>query len=502
MTTALYDNTSGQIMVILGNTNILYVLPQIILAGGALITMIISALQMKRFNQIINYFISITVLTAAGLVSFYLTILPQAYAFNGMVESNLFSGMLNVIYSLTALLIILTAHSYFIRRGRYVSEIYPLILFATAGMMFMTMGSDLIVIFTGLEILSVSLYVLTGIDSKDRRSNESSVKYFLMGAFASAFLLYGIAFLYGATGSTSLNEISMFIDSKSLWGNLYISAGIVLIIIGFGFKISMVPFHMWTPDVYQGAPLITTMFLSTVTKASALTAMIKIIMVITPDRITSGWLADISGIFAILTMTVGNLLALNQTDIKRIMAFSSIAHIGYMLVALACLKSEATGPVLFYFSAYILMNTGFFTILSLVAQNGDRNLTLEGVQGLAREKPVPGLFIVIFIFSLAGIPPTAGFTAKFFVFSTAIEAKLYYLAIIGILNSAVSAYYYLRILLYAFINESAGNRDSLAAVRINTACFLVILFTGAGTLWLGVLPADLIELARRAVLCI
>ena len=261
----------------------------------------------------------------------------------------------------------------------------------------------------------------------------------------------------------------------------------------------MVPFHMWTPDVYQGAPLTITTFLSTAPKAAALTAMIKIIMIISPDSVTSGWLPNLIAIFAILTMTAGNLMALNQTDIKRIMAFSSIAHIGYMLVAFAAFKSEAIASVLFYFTAYILMNIGLFTILSLVAQNEDRNLTLEGVQGLAKEKPLFGLFLVIFLFSLAGIPPTAGFSAKFFIFNAAIDAKLYYLAIIGIINSAVSAYYYLKILLYVYIKNPGDNLNSLLDVKINAACFLVILITGIGTIWIGIIPGDLIELAKRAV---
>ncbi len=500
MSSALYDNTTRQIIAILGNTNIIYVLPQIILSAGAVITMITSAFPSEKYKQSVNYYLTVIFLSAGAAASLYTASLPSGNAFNGMVKSDLFSGILNVIYSVTALLITLTAHSYFRRRGRYIYELYPLIQFAAAGMMFMTTGSDLMVIFIGLEILSVALYILTGIDTGDRRSNESSVKYFLMGVFASAFLLYGIAFLYGASGTTSLEGIGQFINEKPAWDNLYISAGIILLMVGFGFKISMVPFHMWTPDVYQGTPLIITVFLSTAPKAAALTAMIKVILIITPAAAASGWLPDLIAVFAILTMTVGNLLALNQNDIKRIMAFSSIAHIGYMLVAFAVFRSEAAGTILFYFAAYILMNTGFFTILSLAAVNGDRNLTLEGVQGLAKEKPLFGLFLVIFLFSLAGIPPTAGFSAKFFIFSTAVEARLYFLAVTGILNSAVSAYYYLRILLHVYISDAGGNADSLRGIKINAACFIVILVTCAGTVWLGIMPGDLIELAKKAAL--
>ncbi len=502
MSTALYDNSPQQIIAILGSTNIIYIAPQIILLTGALITMIASAFPGKKFKQTINYLLTMIFLSSACAASAYLATLPHGTAFNGMVSSDLFSGILNIIYCISTLLITVIAHSYFNKRGRYIYETYSLLQFAAAGMMFMTMGSDLIVIFIGLEILSVALYVLCGIDTADRRSNESSVKYFLMGAFASAFLLYGIAFLYGATGTTSLIGIAQFIIEKSVIDNLYISAGIILILIGFGFKISMVPFHMWTPDVYQGAPLIVTVFLSTAPKAAALTALIKVILIISPASAIYGWLPGLIGVLAILTMTVGNLMALNQTDIKRIMAFSSIAHIGYMLVAFAVCTSAAVGPVLFYFSAYILMNIGFLTILSITAKNEDRNLTLNGLQGLAKEKPLFGIFIVIFLFSLAGIPPTAGFSAKFFIFSTAISAKLYYLAIIGILNSAVSAYYYLRILLYVYIKDTPENLDhgdSLSSISINAACFIVILFTSAGTIWLGMMPGDLIELARRAV---
>jgi len=461
--------------------------------------MISSAFPGKKYNNTINFILTLIFLSAGGLASAYLMTLPRGNAFNGMVSSDLFSGMLNIIYCTSTLLITLITHSYFTRRGRYIQETYSLLQFAAAGMMFMTMGSDMIVIFIGLEILSVALYILCGIDTGDRRSNESSVKYFLMGAFASSFLLYGIAFLYGATGTTSLIGIAQFIIEKSVTDNLYISAGIILIIIGFGFKISMVPFHMWTPDVYQGAPLIITLFLSTAPKAAALTALIKVILIISPVSALSGWLPGLIGAFAILTMTAGNLMALNQTDIKRIMAFSSIAHIGYMFVAFAVCRTAAIGPVLFYFSAYILMNIGFFAVLSLAAKNEDRNLTLNGIQGLAKEKPLLGIFLVVFLFSLAGIPPTAGFSSKFFIFSTAIDAKLYYLAIIGILNSAVSAYYYLRILLYAYIRDSEDNAYELQSIKINAVCFMVIIFTAVGTIWLGIMPENLIEFAKRAV---
>jgi len=499
MGAVIYNNSTQQIIAILGNTNIFSILPQITLIAGALVSMTASALPEFKFKHTFCYIISLVFLTTGVILSVYASVHPGGAAFNGMVNSTLFSGMLNTIYSITALLITLIADSYFTRRGRYTTELYSLIQFAAVGMMFMTAGGNLIVIFLGLEILSVALYILTGIDTEDRRSNESSVKYFLMGAFASSFLLYGIAFLYGATGTLATDGIGKFILLTSSWNNIYISAGIILLITGFGFKVSMVPFHMWTPDVYQGTPLIITVFLSTAPKAAALTALVKVIMIITPVQAVSGWLPDLIALFAILTMTVGNLMALNQTDIKRIMAFSSIAHIGYMLVAFAVFRPEAAGAMLFYFAAYILINVGLFAILSLVAMHEDRNLTLEGIAGLAREKPFFGLFLLIFLFGLAGVPPTAGFTAKFFIFSAAVEAKLYFLAVTGIINSAISAYYYLRILLYSYIKEPADSGESFSEAKINVASFIVMAVTAAGTLLLGLLPRVLIELAFKAV---
>lgn len=499
----LPNNAAGaeQLVVILGNTHLLYILPQLVLSAGALLTMLAAAFSKDDKGQNITYLLA-TLFNVAGVAaSVYLAMLPAGKAFNGMVSSDLFSGILNVIYSSCALLICLAAHSYFRTRGRYTTEVYSLIQFAVVGMMFMTMASDLIIVFIGLEILSVSLYVLAGIDNKDPRSNEAAVKYFLMGAFSSAFLLYGIALLYGACGSTALKDISIYIFDKSAWGNTYVQAGIIMILIGFGFKISMVPFHMWTPDVYQGAPLLITAFMSTAPKAAALSALVKIVLAISPLDASAGWLSGLIAVLAIMTMTVGNLMALNQVDIKRIMAFSSIAHIGYLLIAFAVMNRDAVAAILFYFCAYVLMNIGFFTVLSLLARNEDRNLTLEGIQGVAKEKPLLGLFLVIFLFSLAGIPPTAGFAAKFFIFSAAIEAKLYFLAIIGILNSAISAYYYLRIILYSFIKDAEGdNAAQWQAIRINIACLLVLIVSGVAVLEIGIVPRNLIELGKKAIL--
>lgn len=500
MDPAAYINSSQHIIEVTGKLNMFYTLPQLILSAGGIVTMIISAFPGAAVIRRWNMFLAVIFFAAAAAASAVLAGYTPAEAFNGMVRSDLFTGMLNVIYSATGLLVTLTVHSYFVTRGRYVYEIYPLFLFSAAGMMFMTSGNDMMVIFLGLEILSVSLYVLTGIDTADTRSNEASVKYFLMGVFASAFLLYGIAFLYGSTGTTSLKGISAIINSGTARNNIYISAAVVLLLAGFGFKASMVPFHMWTPDVYQGSPLVVTAFISTAPKAAALITLIRTITVISPDIAAAGWLPGLISFLAVITMITGNLMALNQTDIKRILAFSSIAHIGYMLIAFATFRTEAAGPVLFYFVSYILMNTGLFAILSIVARNGDRNLTLEGIRGLARNKPLFGIFLVIFTFSLAGLPPTAGFPAKFFIFSTAVESGLYRLAVIGILNSAISAYYYLRILLNAYINDPDGEAEYLATLKINAACFAVILVTFAGTLWLGVHPSEMIELARKAVL--
>lgn len=500
MIPAISDSSAQQIIKILGDTNIFYTLPQIIISIGALVTMMIAAISREERGQVINYITSVFFLFAGLVSSVWLASLPKGDAFSGMVSSDLFSGILNIIYSGSALLIILVAHSYFRNRGRYIQELFPLIQFAVVGMMFMTMANNLIIVFLGLEILSVSLYVLAGIDNMDTRSNEAAVKYFLMGAFSSAFLLYGIALVYGGTGSTGLREIAAYINNKSIWQNIYIPAGIILMLIGFGFKVSMVPFHMWTPDVYQGAPLMITAFMSTAPKAAALSAFAKILISMNLEPGSSIMLTNLIGVLAVVTMTVGNLMALNQNDIKRIMAFSSIAHVGYLLIAVCIMNREALAALIFYFCVYTIMNIGFFSLLSLLARDEDRNLTLEGIQGLGKSRPLLGLFLLIFLFSLSGIPPTAGFAAKFFIFNTAIENKFYLLAILGILNSAISAYYYLRIILYAFIREpESGSIDQWSQIKLNAACFVVIFVTAAAVLEIGIVPGYIIDLGKKAI---
>ncbi len=477
--------------------NITSIMPAIILTAGALLLMLIIAMTKESKAGWSSFLFAIVALLASFACQINQTQMPVMDGFSGMIKVNSFSIFLNLLYIGTGLLVVLIAHDYFQRRGRYVPEFHALVLFALVGMMFMTMAEDIIIMFLGLEILSVALYVLAGIDIKDEGSNESSVKYFLMGSFSSGFLLYGIAFFYGATGSTNLAIIAKYIQQNGLLQNIYIPIAMIMVLVGFGFKVSAAPFHMWTPDVYQGAPLVVTAFMSTAPKAAAFLAMVKIFLSITTLGAASLWLHKIFFLLAILTMTIGNILALSQHDLKRILAYSSIAHVGYMLIALTVMNGPAASSILFYFVAYAFMNIGLFAVLSIFAKDNDSNLTLEGIQGIGRRKPLLGAIMVIFLFSLAGIPPLAGFSAKFFIFAAAIDSGYYWLSIIGILNSAVSAYYYIRVILYAFMKDPDSAEEQLFPVTL--AHGIVLIITVAGVLQMGVMPKIVLQWSSAAI---
>ncbi len=474
--------------------NLISILPQIVLTSGALLLMLVAAMA-KSKSGLSTFILSILIITGALIAQISQIYQPAMTGFSGMIVADSFSAFLNILYLVSGFLVIHIAHDYFHRRGRYVLEFHALIMFALVGMMFMTMATDIIITFLGLEILSVALYVLAGIDVRDEGSNESAVKYFLMGSFSSGFLLYGIAFFYGATGSTNLSVIAAFIQQNGMMGNIYIPIGLVMILVGFGFKISAAPFHMWTPDVYQGAPVVVTAFMSTAPKAAAFLTLVKVVLTIAGGKESFSWLAEVFYVIAILTMTIGNFIALSQENLKRMLAYSSIAHVGYMLIALTVMDAAS---ILFYFTGYVFMNMGIFAVLSVTAKERDSNLTLQGVQGLGRRRPLLGALMVVFLFSLAGIPPLAGFSAKFFIFTSAIDAGYYSLAIIGILNSAVSAYYYIRVILFAYMKDPEGD---IREVKCRSMCyghFIVFMVTAFGVFQMGIMPRIVLDWSSLA----
>jgi len=383
--------------------------------------------------------------------------------------------------------------------AKYHAEYYALMVLATVGMMVMAMGRELITIFIGLELLSMPLYILAGFFRKDILSNEAGFKYFVLGSFATGIMLFGMSYIYGVAGSTHLQVIAKTLaQNPAAYGDKALLLGLFLVIIGFGFKISIVPFHQWTPDVYQGAPTPITAFMSAGPKAAGLAALIRILVEGLP-RMAPEWELIVS-ILAVLTMTVGNLSALIQTNIKRMLAYSSIAHVGYILIAVVASvggrTDRAFSAVMFYMLAYTFMNIGAFGIIVFMKREGIANENLEDFTGLSWRSPGAALAMMVFLFSLAGIPPTAGFAAKLSVFFAAIQGEYYWLAIIGILNSAVAAYYYLRVVVLMYMKEP---EKELGKATSSPLLWTGITLALVGTLYLGILPGGILEKARLAV---
>jgi NADH-quinone oxidoreductase subunit N len=404
-----------------------------------------------------------------------------------------FGVFFHLVVAVVSLLTVLLSMGYLDARMPGQGEYYSLVLFSALGMMLMAAGGDLVVIFLGLETLSLALYTLSGFQRGELRSNESALKYLLLGAFASGFFLYGIALIYGATGTTVLRRISIFLAEGKPLGPLLILGG-GLLLVGFAFKVASVPFHMWMPDVYEGAPTSVTAFMIAGTKAAAFAAFLRVFLLALP-ALRVRWSAAI-WILAALTMILGNLAALAQKNVKRLLAYSSIAHAGYVLVALVAGGSSGATSALFYLVAYALMNLGAFAAIIALQGRGQELLALDDYAGLGFRRPVLAACMALFMFSLAGIPPTAGFMGKFYIFSAAVEAHYSGLAVIGVLSSVVSVFFYLRLIVVMYMSEGA---TELPVLPVPTAAVWAAMMSAAGTLHLGLFPARLLDLARQSV---
>jgi NADH-quinone oxidoreductase subunit N len=403
------------------------------------------------------------------LIAFFFT-LPQVgvvkSGYAGMYVSDGFAVFFKIVFQIIAFLTILISIGYTEREGMSCGEYYALVLFATLGMMLMTGGAHFLTIFLGLETMSISIYVLAGMMRQDRRSVESAFKYFLLGAFATGFLLYGIALVYGATGSLNLKEVAAYIASnKNLLRSPMLLMSLVFLTIGFGFKIASVPFHMWAPDVYEGAPTSITAFMATGVKAASFGALVRVFFSALPLFLPD-W-TSIMWVLALATMTVGNIIAISQTNIKRTLAYSSIAHAGYLLVAFVAEMILACQGCL-YLMAYAFMNLGAFACVILLGKKGEENILIRDYAGIGFKYPLLAASMTIFLLSMAGIPPLGGFMAKFYVFSAAVKSEFYWLAILGVLNSAISVYYYLRVTVLMYFRES--ERRSLGSTSRLPVC--------------------------------
>lgn len=495
------------------DVNLWLILPELIICVVGVVVMLVDAF-VKPTQRWVTGGISLLGLAAAAVGSAWLWLSWQGAtdAFNGMIvldELRLgFTFVFLVVSALTILISMVWVENERLPAG----EFHSLLMFATSGMMFMASAGDLVIVFLGLEILSIATYVMCGFRRTDIRSNESSMKYFILGSFSSAFLLYGIALTYGATataaapGTTNIAEIARRLPDAQY--PLLLFAGAAMMLVGFGFKIATAPFHVWTPDVYEGAPTPVTAFMAAGPKAAGFASFLRVFLFAFPFVVAAGtpsigsqihaaWLGALV-VIAILTMTVGNVVAIAQNNVKRMLAYSSIAHAGYALVGFIAAgaaadtqqRNAAIAAVIFYLLTYAVMNLGAFAVVQLIARAGDRRTEVEDYNGIGFQSPWLAFCLSLFLLSLLGMPLTAGFIGKVMVFRAALDQGYYLLVVIGVLNTAVSAYYYLRLIILMFFRERT---TAWNAPQIPASIGLALAITVLGVFYLGLFPGRVIN---------
>jgi NADH-quinone oxidoreductase subunit N len=412
----------------------------------------------------------------------------------GVVTADNFALFVNLVLIGIGILTVLFAAQTLERDRLPSGEFYTLVLFAIAGMMLMAQATDLLLLFLALETMSIAVYVLTGLRRDQTTSTEAAFKYFLLGAFSSSFFLYGIAFIYGIAGSTSLDRIGSVIAAQSMSGNPMILLAVGLMIVGFGFKIAAVPFHMWSPDAYEGAPAVVTGFMSTGVKAAAIAGFARVFLSALEPMI--GEWAPVLWVVAAATMIVGTVVGVAQTSLKRMLAYSSIAHGGYLLVGLVAGNDTGKAAILFYLAAYAITNLGAFGVIALLGSRERANDDLRDYAGLWNSHPALASMMTIFLLSLGGFPPTVGFIGKWYIFSAAVSAGYYWLAIIGVLTSVVSVFFYLRVVVMMYMSERDARPVPVALTRLAMGALALSVVI---ILALGIMPTPLIDLAQASV---
>ena len=464
--------------------------PLLIIVFASLLVLILEVF-LRRENKNYLAYLSLSFLVICGFVCIKFWDKDYSYFDGNLFLDNLSLFFIFILVLATAFVILLSMKYISLQDANY-GEFYALLLLALSGVVIMVSSTDLLVIFLGLEVLSISSYTLAGLRIKDEKSSEAAIKYFLLGSFATAFLVYGLALLYGSSGSTNIiTIINVFGSETSL--SLMALIGLGLVIVSFGFKIAVVPFHMWTPDVYQGAPTPITAFFSVVPKAAGFAILLRIFFPYWKVALNSQAIFWLLWIISALTMVVGNLVALRQTNLKRILAYSSIAHAGYLLVAIL---AQDNSSLVFYLTVYLFMNIGAFAAVIALSKKGKEYLELEDYAGVGFKYPWIGITFSIFLFSLAGFPPTGGFLAKFYIFAAAVRQGLVPLVIIGVLASLISVFYYLRIIVYMYMREPSQEIE--IAVE-NPSLFLVLFLCLYGVIQLGLFPRNILILINQAV---
>jgi NADH-quinone oxidoreductase subunit N len=481
---------------LVSSTDLLRFLPEIILTVMGTALMVLDPLINKRDSKAFgNIAVGALLAGIAGAIYAYSDPGP---AFGGMLAVDGFATFFRVLVMSVGILAILPSYSFLARQDAETSEYHALILFSIAGQCLMAAANDLIIVFIGLEISSIASYILAGYLRDDKRSNEAALKYFLLGSFATAFFLYGVAIVYGVTGTVNLSMVRDAITGQDQAQIVFLGLAAALMFVGLGFKVSAAPFQIWAPDVYQGAPSPVSAFLSTGPKAAAFAVFLRIFLTAF-GPIGAGW-EPLVWLAALTSMTIGNFAALMQTNVKRMLGYSSIAHAGYVLVALTARKEIGTAAAMFYLAGYAFTNVGAFAVIAHLSGKGEKYQNMEDLAGLGKKQPFTAALFSIYLFSLIGVPLTAGFFGKFYIFKAALESHLVWLAVLGMLNSAVGAYYYLRVMVMMYMHEPGEAASNVKPLVPSMR--LALLLPAVGTLFLGIFPSWLLEFATRSAAAI
>jgi len=473
----------------------LRLLPETILTVGGTVILLLEGMAGQNHRRNTGYFALFVILAAmAATVAAGMNPGP---AFGQVLLIDGFGTFFRLLVLVVGVLTVLCSTSYLRREGADTGEYFALILYSLVGQSLLAVSNELIMVFIGLEISSIATYVLAGFLRDDRRASEAAVKYFLLGSFATAFLLYGVAWVYGLTGSTNLTEIQQFLsDPRGISTPWMVGAAVALIFVGFAFKVSAVPFQSWAPDVYQGAPAPVTAFMSAGPKAAAFAVLLRVFMTAFTG-LGDQW-EPVIWVTALLTMIVGNFAALTQVNIKRVLAYSSIAHAGYVLVAVTAHSEIGTAAAMFYLASYAFMNVGAFAVVTHFVGKGEKHVLVDDLAGLGVRQPVTAALFTIFLLSLIGVPLTGGFFGKFYIFKAALDSNLIWLTVLGLLNSAVAAYYYLRIIVVMYFHDPQVGSEP---VTEPAAGIKVALWGSAlATLALGIFPSIVLDFANHSAL--
>lgn len=475
------------------NINLYSLLPLLMVVGLALFVLVLDFFIPKGGKRALGY------VSAAGLVCilpFVPMFIETVPSYGGFVIADAYAAFFNVVFLLSSLLAIFISIDYLRRTNSESGEYYYIMLFATAGMMIMASANDLISLYVGVELMSMSFYILVALRSDSTKSAEGALKYFVLGAMSSGILLYGISFAYGFSGTTNINEIAL-IAGRLPDNNTYLYLALALIVAGFAFKIAAFPFHVWSPDAYEGAPTPVTALLSVGSKAAAFAVFLRVFAVAFPAF--HGQWSSMLWVISAATMIFGSVVAIPQKNIIRMLAYSSIAHAGVILMGVVVNSSDGAAGVLYYLLVYAFMNIGAFTVAAMASGAGGNGEELSGLRGLASRRPWLAFLMALFMVSLAGIPPTAGFMAKFFVLASAIHAGYYWLAVIAVVSTAIALFFYARVIFYMYMKDY---EDTALPERSLFTCFtygVVLIVTAVGTLLLGVYPSAIMDIAVSAV---